>query len=112
MGPGFKENRDCFDFLSDRRSNERHEGAGKTAVSWVCELLYNQSRVGVVGSQLFRAAGNTETGFYNLISIAFITVLQSFVKEGAFRGYWGSHPYRCRHPSAYLDGFSLILVFG
>ena len=85
---------------------------GMTAVSWVCELLYNQSRVGVVGSQLFRAAGNTETGFSNLISIAFITVWQSFVKKGVFQGYWGSHPYRCRHPSANLDGFSLILVFG
>ena len=28
--------RDCFDSLSDRCSNERREGAGKTAVSWVC----------------------------------------------------------------------------
>ena len=37
-----------FDSLSDRRSNERHEGAGKTAVSWVSELLCSQSRVGVV----------------------------------------------------------------
>ena len=44
-----------------------------TAVSWVCELLYIQSRVDVVGSQLFRAAGNTETGFSNLISNAFTT---------------------------------------
>ena len=41
-----------FDSLSDRGSNERHEGAGKTAVSWVSELLYSQSRVRVVGSQL------------------------------------------------------------
>ena len=73
--------KDCFDSLSDRRSDERCEGAGKTA----CELLYmyNQSHVGVVGSQLFRAAGNTETGFSNLISIAFITAWQSFIKEGA-----------------------------
>ena len=52
--------RDCFDSLSDRCSNERCEGARKTAVSWVSELLYSQSRVGVVGFQLFRAAGNTE----------------------------------------------------
>ena len=66
----------CF----DRCSNERCEGAGKTAVSWVCEILYSQSVVGVVGSQLFGAAGNTETGFS---SIAFITTWQSFVKEGA-----------------------------
>ena len=83
MGPGFG----CaetvqFDSLSDRRSNERCEGAGKTAVSWVCELLYSQSRVGVMGSQLFRAAGNTETDFSNLIYIAW----QSFVKEGACQG--------------------------
>ena len=62
-------------------------------------------RVGVVGSQLFRAAGNTETGFSNLISIAFITAWQSFIKEGAC-------PYGCRRPSAYLDGFSLIWGFG
>ena len=86
FGPRFRVYRDCFDSLSDRRSNERCEGAGKTAVSWVCELLYSQSRVGVVGSQLFRAAGNTETGFSNLISIAFITAWQSFIKEGACQG--------------------------
>ena len=80
FGPRFRMYRDCFDSLSDRRSNERYEGAGKTAVSWICELLYSQSRVDVVGSQLFRTAGNTETGFSNLISIAFITAWQSFVK--------------------------------
>ena len=45
------------------------EGAGKTAVIWECELLNNQSRVRVVGSQLFRAAGNTETGSSNLINV-------------------------------------------
>ena len=74
--------KDCFDSLSDRRSYERCEGAGKTAF----ELLYSQGRVGVVGSQLFRAAGNPETGFSNLISIAFITAWQSFIKEGACQG--------------------------
>ena len=42
--------------------------------------------VGVVGSQLFRAVGNTETGFSNLVSIAFITAWQSFTKEGACQG--------------------------
>ena len=79
--------RDCFDSLSDRRSNEKYEGTGGgTAVSWVCELLYSQSRVDEVGSQLFRTAGNTEAGFSNLISIAFITALQSFVKDGACQG--------------------------
>ena len=72
--------KNCFGSLSDRRSDERYEGAGKPA----CELLYSLSRVGVVGSQLFRAAGNKETGFSNLISIAFITVWQSFIEEGAF----------------------------
>ena len=82
FGPRFRVCRDCFDSLSDRRSNERREGARKTA----CELLYSQSRVGVVGSQLFRAAGDTETGFSNLISIAFITAWQSFIKEGACQG--------------------------
>ena len=82
VGPRFRVCKDCFDSLSDISSNERCEGAGKTA----CELLYSQSRVGVVGSQLFSAAGNTETGFYNLISIAFITAWQSFIKEGACQG--------------------------
>ena len=82
FGPRFWVCKDCFDSLSDRRSDERYEGAEKTA----CELLYSQSRVGVVGSQLFRAAGNTETGFYNLISIAFIAAWQSFIKEGACQG--------------------------
>ena len=78
----FRVCKDCFDSLSDRCSDERYEGAGKTA----CELLYSQSRVGVVGSQLYRAAGNTETGFSNLISIAFIAVWQSVIKEGACQG--------------------------
>ena len=63
FGPRFRACRDCFDSLPDKHSNERCEGAGKTAVGWVCELLYSQSCVGVVGSQLFRAEGNTETGF-------------------------------------------------
>ena len=75
--PRFRVCKDCFDSLSDRRSDERCEGAGKTAC---------QSRIGVVGSQLFRAAGNTETGFSNLISIDFITAWQPFIKEGACQG--------------------------
>ena len=41
--------RDFFCSLSDSCSNERCESAGKTAVSWVFEILYSQSRVGVVG---------------------------------------------------------------
>ena len=82
FGPRFRVCKDCFESLSDRRSDERCEGAGKTA----CELLYSQSRVGVVISQLFRAVGNTETGFSNLISIAFITAWQSFIKERACQG--------------------------
>ena len=78
--------RDCFDFLSDGRSYERCEGAGKTALRWECEPLYNQNCVRVVGSKLFRAAGNTETGFSNLIHIAFITAWQSVIKGGACQG--------------------------
>ena len=38
------------------------------------------ARVGVLGSQLFRAAGKTETGFSDFMSIAFITAWQSFIK--------------------------------
>ena len=83
FGPRFRVCKDCFDSLSDRRTDEMCEGAGKKTA---CELLYSQSRVGVVGSQLFRAAGNTETGFSSLISIAFITTWQSFIKEGACQG--------------------------
>ena len=75
--------RDSFDSLSDGRSYERCQGAGKTALRWECELLYNQNHVRVVGSQLFRAAGNTETCFSNLICIAFITAWQSVIKGGA-----------------------------
>ena len=47
FGSRFRSCKDYFDSLSDRRSDERCEGAGKTA----CELLYSQSRVGVVGSR-------------------------------------------------------------
>ena len=98
-----------FDSLSDRRSDERCEGAGKTA----CELLYSQSCVGVVGSQLFKAAGNTETGFSNLISTAFITAWQSFTKEGACQGLWGSRPSIWVSPPECLFGrFQLDLGFG
>ena len=46
FGPRFRVCKDCFDSLSDRRSDERCEGAGKTA----CKLLYSQSRDGVVES--------------------------------------------------------------
>ena len=74
FGPRFRVCRDCFDSLSDGRSYERCEGSGKTALSEMgCEFLYNRNRVLVVGSQLFRAAGNTETSFSDLIYIAFIT---------------------------------------
>ena len=82
FGPRYRVLKDCSDSMSDRRSDERCEGAGKT----VCELLYSQCRVGVVGSQLFRAVGNTETCFSYLISIAFITAWHSFIKEGACQG--------------------------
>ena len=78
--------RDCYDSLTDGRSYERCEGAGKTALGLECELVYNQNRVCVVGSQLFRAAGNTETGFSNLIYISFITAWQSVIKWGACQG--------------------------
>ena len=64
--PRFRVCRDSFDSLPER-SYERCEGAGKTGLRWESELLYNQNRVRVVGSQLFRAAGNTETGFSNPI---------------------------------------------
>ena len=59
--------RDGFDPLSDRSSYERCEGAGKNAISWACHCghWYSQShcRAGEVGSRLFRAAVNAETGF-------------------------------------------------
>ena len=62
FGSRFRVCKDCFDSLSDRRSDERCEGVWKTA----CELLYSQSRVCVVGFQLFKAAGNTETASLTL----------------------------------------------
>ena len=70
----------CFDSLSDGRSYERCEGARKSALTWECGISYNQNRVRVVGSQLFRAAANVETGFSYLIYIAFITAWQSVIK--------------------------------
>ena len=82
----FRMCRNCFDSLSERRSYERCDGVGKTALRMECELLYNQNRVRVVGSQLFRAAGNTEAGFSNLIHIVFITAWQSVIKGGACQG--------------------------
>ena len=85
FGPRFQVCRYCFDPLSNGRSYGRCEGAGNTALRWEYELLYNQNRVRVVGSQLFRAAGNTETGFSNLIYIAFITAWQSVIKGGHVR---------------------------
>ena len=55
--------RDCFDPLC----YERCEGVGKNVVSWACHCgnwySHIRGRVGEVGSQLFRAAGNAETGF-------------------------------------------------
>ena len=57
FGPRFRVCRDCFVSLSNRRSYETCECAGKTAVSWAGELLYSKNRVGVVGFQLFRAVG-------------------------------------------------------
>ena len=80
FGPRFRVCRDSFDSLSGGRSYERCEGAGKTALRWECELLYNQNRAREVGSQLFRAAGNTETCFSYLICIAFIAAWQSVIK--------------------------------
>ena len=44
------------------------------------------ARVGVLGSQLFRAAENTKTDFSDPISIAFITAWKSFIKEGICQG--------------------------
>ena len=55
--------RDCFDPLC----YERCEGVGKNVVSWACHCgnwySHIRGRVGEVGSRLFRAAGNAETGF-------------------------------------------------
>ena len=86
FGPRFQVCRDCFDSLSNGRSYERCECTGNTALRWECEHLYNQNRVHVVGSQLFRAAGNTETDFSNLIYFAFITDWQLDIKGCACQG--------------------------
>ena len=70
----------CFDSLSDGRSYVRCEGARKTALTWECEISYNQNYVRVVESQLFRVAANIETGFSYLTYIAFIAAWQSVIK--------------------------------
>ena len=72
-----------FDPLSDRRSYERGESAGKTAVSCACHCghWYSQShgRVDEVGSRLSRAAGNADTGFSEpfLLTLLFLSVILS-----------------------------------
>ena len=83
FGPRFRVCKDCFDSLSDRRSGERCEGAGKTAA---CELLYSQNRVGEVElscSELQGIQKQASLTLLNKFSIAFITAWQSFIKEGA-----------------------------
>ena len=72
FGPKFRVCRDCFDSLVTDAVMKGVKVRGKTALRWECELMYNQNYVNVTGSQLFRASGNTETGFSNLIYIAFI----------------------------------------
>ena len=59
--------RDCFDSLSDGQR------CGEDCSEMGCEFFYNQNRVRVVGSQLFRAAGNTETVFSDHIYTALLT---------------------------------------
>ena len=81
FGPSFRVCGYCFDSLSDGRSYERCECARKTTLTWECDISYNQNRVRVVGSQLFRAAANIEKGFSYLIYIAFITAWQSVIKR-------------------------------
>ena len=59
--------RRLFGLLSNRFCYERCEGAGKNAVSWACHCGHWYSHihghVGEVGSWLFIAIGNLETGF-------------------------------------------------
>ena len=102
FGPRFRVCKDCFDSLSDRRSDKRCETAGKTA----CEHLYSQSRVGVVGSQLFRAAGNTETYFYCLYnSLAII------YQRGCMSGVVGFLSILVSPPECLFGRFHLDLGF-
>ena len=103
--------RDCLDSLSDRHSNERCECAGKTAVSWICELLYSQSRVGVVGSQLFRAAGDTETGFSNLFLLPVINSLVIIYQRGCVSWLVGVPPISVSPPKCLFGRFQLDLGF-
>ena len=53
--PRFRVCRYSFDSLSDGCSYESCEVAGKTALRWEYELLYNQNHARVVGSQLLRS---------------------------------------------------------
>ena len=82
FGHRFRVCKDCFYSLSDRRSDETCEGAGKTA----SELLYSQSRVGVV----WDLSCSELQGIQNQASLALfllpITAWQSLIKEGACQG--------------------------
>ena len=107
FGPRFRVCKYCFDSLSDRSSDERCEGAGKT----VCELLYSQSRVDVVGSQLFRAAENTETGFSKSYFFCLYNSLANIYQRGCMSGLVG-FPSIWVSPPKYLFGrFQLDLGF-
>ena len=99
--------KDSFDSLSDRRSDERCEGAVNTA----CELLYSQSRVGVVGSQLLRAARNTETGFSNLILFCLYNSLAIIYQRGCMLGLVGFPSIWVSPPKCLFGRFQLDLGF-
>ena len=73
-----------FYSLSDRRSYERCEGATKTVVSWACELLYSQ--IWCFGISAVQSCRKYRNRLSTLISIAFITAWQSFIKKGACQG--------------------------
>ena len=96
LGPGFG----C---AADMRSYERCEGAGKNAVSLACHCVhwYSQShgRVGELGSRLFRAAGNTETGL--------ITTWQSFIR-GCLSGLVGVPPLSVSPSECLFGRFQLF----
>ena len=87
--------RDCFYSLSDRRSYERCEDARKTVVSWACELC--TARFGVLESQLFRATGNTETGFCpnTLASVFWPSQVVVYISLGTSRNL---NSFYCRSP--------------
>ena len=104
--PRFRVCKDCFDSLSDSRSDERCEGAGKTA----CELLYSQSRVGVVDLSCSELQGIQKQASLTLYILPFNS-LAIIYQRGCMSGLVGFPSIWVSPPECLFGRFQLDLGF-